>query len=363
MPTALLISNRHPAEPGGRPEKLATRLRLMREHGWDFEILHVGQPYSRSFFPGLIRGINKGRSDDIDLIISMNNPFHLHLIGAVVKSTVRKPWIAELRDPIVIHPDRDYGGATYRLASVVEWVVVRFANRLVWLDGIQMEGKYFEQKYPRFPAEKFTKLPFMGYERRRFENIPADEREPFTITYAGSFYEDWIEPYDLLRGVSQYIDSVDGDDVPIRIEFFGDWNEDYETFVEQLGIQKYVVTHGFVDHEEVIQALKGSDLGVYIGGDDPRNQLNVPSKIWDYVGSEVPILAIVDPDFRVASFLRDHELGLVVEPTNPAGVRDAVEAVWSREYEYAPDPEVYSKFSRKEHLRECAAVMNAVTAE
>jgi len=332
----------------------------MREYDWDFEIIQAGEPYSQSFLPGIIQGIRRGRSDDIDLVISMNNPFHLHLIGAVVSTVARKPWVAELRDPIVVHPDRDYNTATYHLARVIERIVVRSADRLVWLDGIQMEDNYFEEKFPEYPPEKFVKLPFMGYERERIEAITAEERGPFTITYAGSFYEDWIEPFDLLEGVSKYIDTIENSDVPLRIEFFGDWNDEYEAFVQQLGIQEYVKAHGFVDHEEVIRALKGSDLAVYIGGDDPRNRLNVPSKIWDYLGSRIPILGIVDPEFRVASFLRDNEIGLVTESGNPEAVRDAIKAVHSGNYDYNPNPNVYAEFSRKKHLEEYAAVMDAV---
>lgn len=360
MPTALLVTNRLPDEAGGRPEKLATRIRLFEEHGWEVRLLHAGKPYSKSFLPAFVRGVKKGRSSEIDVIISMNNPFHLHLIGAMVSQLLGKPWVAELRDPIVSHPDRDDGTALFYFAVVVERLVVKLADRVVWLDGIQLEDDYFEHKYPGISQDEFYKLPFMGFERSRFEEAPTAEREPFTITYAGSFYEGWIEPYDFLEGLSLCVDTEESaaeNETAIRAEFFGDWNDRYAETVDRLDIEDQVITHGFVDHDDVIPALKGSDLALYIGGDDPRNRLNVPSKIWDYVGSRTPILAIVDPDFRVASFLEEHGLGIVAEPGDPKAVCEAIEAVRTGEYKYDPPASVFEKFSRERHVAEYVSVL------
>lgn len=360
VPTALLITNRLPEEAGGRPEKLATRERLFDDHDWAIEYGYVPEPYWQSFLPSIIRVIRAGRDSEIDIVISMNNPFHLHLIGFISSIFLAVPWVAELRDAIVTHPDRGETGLLIHAASAVERLVVQRSDRVVWIDGIQLEDDYFERKYPGVSSEKFYKLQFMGFERNRFEEAPTAEREPFTITYAGSFYEGWIEPYDFLEGLSLCIDAEDrtvGNQDTIQAEFFGDWNDQYADEVNRLGIEDHVIPHGFVDHDDVIPPLKGSDLALYIGGDDPRNRLNVPSKIWDYVGARTPMLAIVDPDFRVASFLEEHCLGLVAEPGNPEAICSAIEAVQTGEYKYKPPASVFEQLSRERHVAEYVAVL------
>lgn len=361
VPTALLITNRRPDEAGGRPEKLATRERLFKDHGWTVEYGYVPEPYLRSLLPSIIRAVRVGRDKEIDTVVSINNPFHLHLIGFVVSVLLGVPWVAELRDAIVTHPDRDETGLLVYAASAVERLVVQRADRVVWIDGIQLEDDYFEQKYPGTPQEKFYKLPFMGFERSRFEAAPTAEREPFTVTYAGSFYDGWIEPFDFLEGlalcVERYETSDTAPDKPIQAEFFGDWNDRYTDAVDHLDIRDHVITHGFVNHDEVIPALKGSNLALYIGGADPKNRLNVPSKIWDYVGARTPILAIVDPGFRVASFIEGYGLGLVAEPGNPEAVCDAIEAVRTGEYEYNPPSDVFERFSRERYIAEYALIL------
>ncbi|MEF8775769.1 MAG: glycosyltransferase, partial [Haloarculaceae archaeon] len=349
MPTALLVSNRRPDEPGGRPEKIATRIRLFDDRGWDVRILYVGPPYGRSFLPGIVRGISAAREPSV--VLSINNPFHLHLVGAAIRLTVGTPWVAELRDPIVNHPDRNEGGIPFYLASIVERIVVRYADRVVWLDGIQLPDDYFERNYPDAAHEHFHKLPFMGFERKRFDDITVEDRDLFTIVYAGSFYEGWIEPIEFLEGLALYVEgSATGEPPSIRVDFYGDWSEKYDSVVERLGIEDVVETHGFVDHDDVIAALKGSDFALYIGGNDPRNRLNVPSKIWDYLGSRTPILAIVDADFRAAEFLDEHGFGLVVPPGDSESVAEAIEAVRSGEFHFNTDPGAVDQFSRERHV-------------
>jgi hypothetical protein len=72
---------------------------------------------------------------------------------------------------------------------------------------------------------------------------------------------------------------------------------------------------------------------LYIGGDDPGNRRNLPSKLWDYVGAGVPILAVVDPSFRVAEFVREYGLGLVVSPGDEAGIAAAIETLQAQSFE------------------------------
>jgi glycosyltransferase involved in cell wall biosynthesis len=152
------------------------------------------------------------------------------------------------------------------------------------------------------------------------------------------------------------------------MQFYGDWNDEYQRAVEGAGLEDVVSHHEFVPHEEIVPVLKGSDpvlkgsdLALYVGGDDRDNRLNVPSKIWDYVGARTPILAVVDPSFRGAELIETYDLGLVVDPEDTEGIAEAIAAVRAGEYDYDPDPEAFEstregKFERLAELyREVAA--------
>lgn len=357
MTTVLLVSNVGPDDAGGRAEKLASRRAFLAERGIDLVFGTVGEPYGRTAVPSALRLIRLARREDADLVTSVSNPFHLQLLGFAVSSALGLPWVAEFRDPMVASPDRDPDALVTRVAGAVEWLTARAATRVVWGDGIQITDDYFERRYGI--GGKATKLPFHGFDPATFEAADAREYSAFTVTYAGSFYEGWIEPYRFLKGLRAHVER-DGSEA-LRVQFYGDWNERYQEAVDRAGLAGVVEHHEFVPHEEIVPVLKGSDLLLYVGGDDPDNRLNVPSKIWDYVGARTPILAVVDPSFRVAELIEEYDLGLVVDPDDTDGIAEALAAVRSGEYDYDPDPGAF-EFTREGKFERLAAVYREVAA-
>lgn len=357
MRRVLLVTNRRPDEGGGRAEKIATRVRLLERHGWKVVIGHVPEPYVRGFPASLVRCLRRARAADVDVISSVNNPFHLHVVGYLVSRLSGAKWLAELRDPIHTHPDRDPRSPATWAAAAVERLVVREADGIVWFDGIQLPDDYFEQKYPG-ATDRVCQLPFMGYERRTFEESATTEFSTFTLTYAGSFYEGWIEPYDLLAGLGVFLESRPDADVEAR--FYGDWDPAYSEAARERGVLDHVVTHDPVPHADLVPVLKGSDVLIYVGGDDPGNARNVPSKIWDYVGSKGPILAVVDPAFRAAEFVSEHGLGVVAPTGDPEAVAAAITALYDGTFSYDPDPSVAEEYTRERSAERVASALDAV---
>lgn len=351
----LLVTNRRPEDSGGRAEKISARKRLLKQYGWEVEVLHVPEPYLLGFPNAVRRGIALGRQRNIDVVASINNPFHLHLIGYLVSTVLQKPWIAELRDPISNHPDRKPSSPATWGAKFVERVVVHHADRVVWFDGIQLPENYFHQY--DIPNDRVVKLPPMGYDREKFEAAEADEYETFTITYAGSFYEGWIEPYTFLEGVGEYVEQTG--DRGICVQFFGDWNVSYESAAERAGIADLVENHEFVPHEEIIPVLKGSDVLLYIGGSNPGNRLNLPSKLWDYVGAGKPILAVVDPSFRVADFIRENDIGVVADAEEPGSVAQAIRDIRAVDT-FKNDKPIRERYTRKRSAKRISCILDSM---
>lgn len=354
--TVLLISNRRPTDSGGRAEKIATRKRILNKYGWDVVVVHAPQPYVFDFPAAIIRCIRTGRRERVDAVASINNPFHLHILGFLTSRILRRPWLAELRDPIATHPDRDPTSPITWAARATERLVVREADRVVWFDGIQLSDDYFKRY--NLPGNLVVQIPPIGYEKNKFDSAGEIEPEQFTITYAGSFYEEWIEPYTFIDGLGRYVERTGKRD--LRVQFYGDWNDNYRRAVESAGVADIVETHDFVPHEEIVPLLKGSDVLLYVGGNDPGNRLNLPSKLWDYVGARCPILAVVDPSFRVATFIESHNLGLVADTDDPDAVAEALIA-FRDGYEFTPDETVFKEYTRERSAERIASVLDDIT--
>ena len=361
--TVLLVSNVGPGDSGGRAEKLVSRREFLAERGIDLVFGTVGEPYGKTALPSALRLLRLARREDADLVTSVSNPFHLQLLGFAVSTALGLPWVAEFRDPMVASPDRDPDALVTKAAGFVEWLTARAATRVVWGDGIQIDEDYFDRQYGIGP--KATKLPFHGFDPETFDGAETREYPVFTVTYAGSFYEGWIEPYRFIEGLRAHVEThgngSGGGSDDLRVQFYGDWNAEYQEAVEDAGLADVVSHHEFVPHEEIVPVLKGSDLVLYVGGDDPDNRLNVPSKIWDYVGARTPILAVVDPSFRVAELIEAYDLGLVVDPDDTEGIAEALASVRSGEYVYDPDPAAF-EFTREGKFERLAELYREVAA-
>lgn len=356
MTTVLLVSNVRPGVAGGRVEKLTSRAERMRERGIETSFGYVPEPYVRTAPGSVVRLARLGRREDVDVVVSVSNPFHLQLVGYAVSRLVGAPWVAEFRDPMVTSPDRNPDALLTSVAAFVERLAARRSDRVVWGRGIQLEEGYFVDRYG-VPEEKVVPMPYHGYDPGAFDDVDPVEYDDVTITYAGSFYDGWIEPYRFLDGLAAFVSDRDP---ALRVQFYGDWSREYGEHVTDAGLDPYVTTHSFVPHEDLVPVLEGSDAGLYVGGTDPRNRLNVPSKIWDYVGARVPILAIVDPSFRVATLIQEHDLGLVADPRNPGAVADAVEELVDGTYEYDPPPSVFETFTRDQKVERYSRLLHKV---
>jgi|AntDeeMinimDraft_4_1070355.scaffolds.fasta_scaffold01472_3 glycosyltransferase involved in cell wall biosynthesis len=360
MRTVLLISNVTTDDPGGRAADLSTREDLLRDHGWEQVIGHVPEPYVKTFLPSILRCYRRGRRVGADLVVSVSNPFHLQVVGFVVSRLLRVPWVVEFRDPMVTNPDRDPNAALTKVARAVEHLCVTRAERVLWTDGIQAGESYYRETYPTVDPDTFVELPFKGYERGTFERADAREYGDFTVTYAGSFYEDWIEPYAFLEGLNEHVEEV-GDE--LTVQFYGDWKDAYTLAAQELGVKHVVTTYEFVPHEDIVPVLKGSNVALYIGGTDPKNSESVPSKLWDYIGGRTTILALVDPDFRVAEIIERNGLGIVVDPRDTDAIAEALDDLRSGAFTYDPNPEVFKRFARETKIEAMAKVFDNMTRE
>ena len=356
MKSLMLISNRSPGEEGGRAEKIDTQISLLNDLGWDVTVANI-EPKITNIPLAIFRCWRHARKNDVDAYLSISNPPHLHLIGLSLHFLLSVPWVAYFRDPLVTVPDVETDTFSYKIRNIIETTVVRHADKVVWMDGIQVQKEYFTETYPDVPEDQFHELPYLGFEREKFENAESVEYDEFTITYAGSFYEGWIEPYNLLDGIKKHVDEYGKD---ICVQFYGDWNEDYQEAVENRRLDGVVETHDFVPHDEIIPVLKGSDMVVHIGGDDPRNKLSIPSKIWDYIGSCTPILAIADSSFEVAKFIEGEGLGRCVSPNDSKGVSDYIDRVRNKKINIDMTDVTFQKFSRQRNIEELANVLDSL---
>lgn len=357
MPTLILLSNCDINDPGGRAEKFLARKEFLEKNGWDIIISNISPPgdfRSYTSMNDIFRCIQIARQNDVDVIHSVSEPMQLHLTGYLLSRIINVPWLMEMRDPLATNPEIEQGSLKKPLREYLEKYFVHRADTVMWIDGIQLPDTYFQDRYPNSPKDKFIKTQRMGFDTEIFEETFENEFNKFTITYAGSFYDGWIEPYPIFSALELFVDQHP--DIELTIQFYGDWKPEYTTAAKKRGVEKYLSIHDWINYEDLVPILKGSDALLYIGGNDKRNRLNIPTKIYDYVGAQTPILAVVDHSFRVAKFIKDNKVGLVADPEKPTEIAETIYELYTGTNRCTPSD--ISQFGRQDSLRELKIILD-----
>jgi glycosyltransferase involved in cell wall biosynthesis len=269
--------------------------------------------------PAVGRGLQVVRRQGIDTVLTSAPPFTCHLIGHALRSLCDVRWVADFRDPWARAPWGRPGGARGH-----RWLESRVIARAdaVALNTPELHRE-FSQWYGPEMSRKFHVVT-NGYDADLLEpygRARTAATPPLVLTHAGNLYGA-RKPQPLLEGLAMCIRDgrvpADG----IRLALVGKICPDLDVQAEvlRLGLTGVVTVTPPVAHDAALTLLSASHVLVVI---QPDTALQVPAKLYEYVGLRRPILALAD-EGAVARVVRDGDFGLVVSPSNVDGIATAV---------------------------------------
>jgi len=332
------------------------------------QLLFVPKGYIRWIPMAIIKGLSIISQRKIKIIYTMNNPVALHLIGYILKKITGKPWVAEFRDPWYGYEYNTKGPEI--INKILEREVVKYADRILLYTGYKINEKYFFNNYPDIPKDKFIKLPYLGYDPEDFINIKINKKKnkKLNIFYAGSFYGGESTPLYFLKGLENFIKSKSISDQNIEVIFAGDWCDEYTRFVKRLGLEdeNIVKIKGYISRQKCIDGYINADLLLLIIGKEGGNEC-VPSKFWDYVGAQKPILALVPPNGKVAEIINKENLGIVVPSTDIFKISKALELFFEKfsqgTLNYCASAKFLESITREKSERRFVEVLDDIITE
>ncbi len=311
MKKILCLTNVGIDDVGGRSRALRTRLDLLEKHDWEVEIFLI-----KRYYQSLTKIFDfKRKILDFEIVWSMNNPLTLHLPPLLLKRLgYNFKWIAEFRDPIYYNPDIK-NNFVRELYGRIEFEIVRYSDLIVLTKGLQVSHIFFAKRYGTDVLEKIRVLPYAGIETTDLVSSSKKSKKDvrFTILYAGSFYKDWIEPITFFKSLYHFIKKLNLSEKDIKVIFYGDWDPKYTDTVSKLSISKFIEYKGWVKKEDLMPIMQNADLLLYIGGNKYINRKNISMKIWDYMSTGNPILALCKPYYELWQFIKCNNLGLVAD--------------------------------------------------
>jgi glycosyltransferase involved in cell wall biosynthesis len=318
---------RAPSSNGGRHRQVDSRdWKAWRRHATsslfgfpDDEIGWLGH--------AVMRGLHIVRRHRVDVVLSSAPPFTCHLIGHALRSTSHVRWVADFRDPWSRAPWGKPGSA--RAHQWLETQVIKRADAVV-LNTPELHRE-FAQWYGADISKRFHVVA-NGYDADILEpyaNAPPVATSALTLTHAGNLYGA-RNPLPLLEALGKCLREGSVPSNGIRLNLVGKIASVFEVdqAIVRLGLSGTVTRTPPVPHDESLRILAASQVLLVI---QPDTALQVPAKLYEYVGLRRPILALAD-EGAVARVVRDGDFGLVVSPTNVDSIATALTQLYrSRE--------------------------------
>ncbi|MFO0907030.1 MAG: glycosyltransferase [Isosphaeraceae bacterium] len=229
------------------------------------------------------------REQKPEAILTSGPPQQVHWLGLWLKRQYGLPWVADFRDPWFPagRTERGRDFASWRV-GVQERAVMNAADAVV--ANAPGACQLLRDAYPQHHA-KFVTLP-NGYDLEAFAGLEPPARpddRPLRIVHTGAIYVG-RDPRPVFDAVKTLSSTGQAD---LDLVFFGPPPEedlDLDAEGRLRGIDGRVTIAGQVPYARCLREMNAADILLLM--DSPGRTVGVPAKLYEYLGTGRPILAL-----------------------------------------------------------------------
>lgn len=246
------------------------------------------------------------KTNKVDAIISTGPPHSMHIIARNVKRKNNITWIADFRDP---------------------WTKIDFYDQLKLSKNADAKHHKLEKSVISEADATVTVSPSWGKElksmgAKRVEVItngfdpedisldPVSLTTSFTITHIGSMNRD-RNPHTLWKVLTEICSENEQFKKDLTLRFIG--KTDFAVFesIEANGLNDNTEKVEYLPHNEVIREMQKSQLLLLAINDTPNVAGVIPGKVFEYMATGRPILAIGPPTADAGKIVIESKSGYV----------------------------------------------------
>ena len=273
--------------------------------------------------------IEKGQ---FQAIITTGPPHSMHLIGRDLKRKTGIFWLADFRDP---------------------WSQWEFLDKLPMQNQIRNKHKKLEQEVLSEANVVTTISPTFQHDLEKLSNRKinlitngfddSDIPQNFSIgeKKAGSLHlvytgiiDSIRNPMPLLKAMKEEFSKEPGE---VKFTFVGRVSDQVR---EEIGADSWLSTHvvfaGYVSHKEVFGFYEKADALALILTNTKNAKGNIPGKLFEYMATTLPILALGDPEGDSAKILKKSEAGEVFNHSDHVAIQVSLRKLFERSGEADP---------------------------
>ncbi|MBP5234408.1 MAG: glycosyltransferase [Bacteroidales bacterium] len=297
------------------------------------------------------------REHPVDVIVSTGPPHSMHLIAREVSKATGIPWVADFRDPwtrMFYFKHLALSDWARKKHEKLEKMVLDDASAVVAVSPLVQE------EFKTMTGNRIE-LVTNGYDPEDFGQIVEPDGH-FNIVHTGLFASDgnpetlWKVLSDLCREDARFANQL-------RIRLVGKNDTMILDSIHAAGLERNLVDLGYRDHTVAVREQMGSTMLILPLRKEPEYRATLPGKLFEYLGSQRPVLGIGQTDGAMARILADTGAGETFEWDDEAGIRTYVLKRWEKflagDDDSVPDNNI-EQYSRKATARKMAALLESL---
>lgn len=242
------------------------------------------------------------KNQPIETIITTGPPHSLHLIGLKLKEQLGVKWIADFRDPwtsIGYHKELKLTKRSQLKHKLLEKQV------LIGADQILVTSFTTRQEFQNL-TDKPIEVITNGYDTEPSEKIELDSK--FTLSHIGSLLSK-RNPEILWKALAELNKEHDDFASHLQLKLIGLVSQEVLDSIKSYNLSDYINKAGYVSHKQAVIYQKKSQILLLIEVDSYDTKCIIPGKLFEYMASNRPIIAIGPKSSDVESIIRQTNTG------------------------------------------------------
>ena len=239
--------------------------------------------------------------NNIESIITTGPPHSLHLIGLKLKSILNISWYADFRDPwtkINYHKELKLSLRSKKKHLELESKVLNSCDRII-VTSNKLLNEY--NKIAKTPISLITN----GFD---YQKLQLELDEEFSITHIGRLLPE-RNPKILWNALKELCIINKNFKNNLKINFIGNVSENLRNEMKTNDLENSVVYHNYIKYNDTIPYLIKSQILLLIESDDNESSYAIPAKIFEYINSGRPIIAIGPKDSEIKQIIDETKSG------------------------------------------------------
>jgi hypothetical protein len=289
----------------------------------------------------------------IDTIVTSGPPHSLHLIGLELKQKTNVKWIADFRDPwttIGYHKSLRLSNYASKKHKFLEHKVLNTADNIIVTS--KTTKKEFEA-ITRKPIEVLTN----GYDIEDIDKQDLDAK--FSLAHIGSFLSE-RNPAILWESLVLLLAEIPDFKKHLEIKLIGAVSQEVLETITRFGLNPYLNNLGYVSHSEAIAHQKKSQVLLLIEINSKETRSIIPGKLFEYMVSGRPIVAIGPSHSDFAEIISHTNTGVFFDYSEKEKLKNIILLYYNQylDGKLKSNGVGLQKYSRKSLTKELVELLN-----